>query len=227
MAGSILGGLLRGDTRPKVPPLKTIDAGQEQVKSINNNLNALPEAQNLVSQTNAFTQQQIQQMLESAIPNYQELSNTISKNTLSLAKGEVPQGVQDTLQLSDAARALSGGFGGTGMFGNLVARDLGLTSLSLMDRGTDTASRWLQTMNSLFSPGMINVASMFLTPQQQIAHDVSERDKQWDVAWLKAQRDAMPNQYQEAFAGLFDNIEQLGRSVLSSYAGGIGGAGGS
>lgn len=218
--GSILGSIIRGDTRPKVPPLKTIDAGQEQVKAINNNLNALPEAEQLVSQTNAFTQQQIEQMLERAVPNYQELSSTVSKNTLSLAKGEVPQGVQDTLQLSDAARALSGGFGGTGMFGNLVARDLGLTSLSLMDRGTDTASRWLQTMNSLYSPGMINVASMFLTPQQQIAHDVSERDKQWDVAWLKAQRDAMPNQYQSAFAGLFDSIEQLGRSALGAMAGG-------
>lgn len=227
MAGSIMGSIIRGDTRPKVPPLKAIDAGQEQQKAIKNNLAALPGAENLVSQTNAFTQQQIQQMLESAIPNYNELTNAVSKNILSEARGEVPQDVQNMLQLSDAAKALSGGFGGSGMHGNLVARDLGLTSLSLTERGADTASRWLQSMNSLFAPGMINVASMFLTPQQQIALDVTERDKAWEIAWLKSQRKAMPNQYQEAFAGLFDNIEQLGRSVLSSYAGGaMGGAGG-
>lgn len=225
--GSIAGSLIRGDTRPKVPPLQKIDAGGEQELAVKNNLNILPQAENLVSQANAFTQEQITKMLRASIPNYDELVRNTSENIGSMVRGELPQDVQNMIQLSDAAKSLSGGYAGTGMHGALFARDLGLNSLNLIQGGIDTASRWLQSMDALFSPGMINVSNMFLTPQQQMAHDVSERDKAWNVQWLRNQIKAQPNQYQEAFATLFDNIEQTGRSILTSYAGGaVGGGGG-
>ena len=52
-----------------------------------------------------------------------------------LMRGEVPQDVQDQLQRSAAVQSLQGGYGGSGMHRNLMARDLGLNSLQLMQQG--------------------------------------------------------------------------------------------
>ncbi len=226
MAGSIAGTLIRGDLRPEVPKFNKIDAGAEQSKAISNNLKNLPGAENLASQTSTFNQEQIQKMLEAAIPNYQALVSGVSGNIESMVRGDIPKDVQNMLQMKGAGQALAGGYTGTGMAHNLEARDLGLTSLDLIQKGISTAGQWLQQMNSIYAPGTMNVTSMFLTPEQQISHDVSERDKKWDVAWLRNQIKAQPGPVASAFAGLFDNIEQIGRSVLTSYAGGAMGGGG-
>ena len=52
-----------------------------------------------------------------------------------LMRGEVPKDVQEQLQRSAAVQSLQGGYGGSGMHRNLMARDLGLNSLQLMQQG--------------------------------------------------------------------------------------------
>src|SRR5689334_848417 len=100
MAGSIAGTLIRGDTRPDVPDFHKLDAGLEQQKAINNNLKALPGAENLAGQTNTFNTEQIQKMLEAAIPNYQSIVSGASGNIEAMVRGEIPKDVQNMLQMS-------------------------------------------------------------------------------------------------------------------------------
>lgn len=216
-------GLAEG--KPDIPQFKAIDIGQEQQKATTNNLAALPGIENLASQTNSFNIDQVQKMLRTTIPGYDSMVSGISGNINSQIHGEIPKDVQDAIQSSAAARSLTGGFGGTGMAGNLVARDLGLTSLNLTQQGQSSAENWMSSMSKMMQPGMFNTSAMFLTPEQQFSADVSERDKQFQHDYVSNMND-----WQHSLGFLWgQDMRNTGNtisSLLSSYLGGMGGGGG-
>lgn len=223
---AIAGGLGAFGDKPKVPKWSDISLAEEQRKSIAANTAALPEIENLASRTNAFNQEQIQKMLRASIPNYDSIVSGVSGNIDSFLKGEIPKDVADQIQTNSASRSLSGGFSGTGMSHNLNARDLGLTSLSLTERGVDSASRWLSSMGSLSAPGAFNAASLFITPQQQFSATFQNQDASFNAGWLKNQVKAMPDPFMKALGAAFINDESSITSALGSVAGASGGGGG-
>lgn len=76
-------------------------------------------------------------LLDMADPRGRELSAIADENAAALMSGRISSEVQANLARSGAMRALQGGFGGDSQMGrNLQARDLGLTSLDLVGRGT-------------------------------------------------------------------------------------------
>jgi len=204
-------------SKPSVPPLQKLNLQSEQQTAITGNLSALPATEKLVGQANQFTQQQIQQMLSSVIPNYGEITGAASTDIESLLKGQIPTDVSNAVQSNAAARALSGGFAGSGMHGDLVARDLGLTSLNLIDKGISSAESWLKTMDAMYQPGMMNVSSMFISPLQQAGFDVEERNMQFERSWLQNQINAMPD---PVLGGIESRIYGLAEAYLSKGGGG-------
>jgi len=97
-------------------------------------LNQFGEAADRLSVLAAQTQMKI---LDMADPRGRELSAIADENAAALMTGRISADVQANLARSGAMRALQGGFGGESQMGrNLQARDLGLTSLDLMDQGT-------------------------------------------------------------------------------------------
>jgi hypothetical protein len=78
-------------------------------------------------------QTQIRTMLANAVPGYLDLIGQSSANVLSGLRGELSEDVQDEVQNAAAARAVGGGYGGSGLHGKLVARDLGRTSKQIQD----------------------------------------------------------------------------------------------
>ena len=225
--GDLVKGALGGfPEKPRVPIWADITLAEEQQKAIEANQKALPGAEELASGVNSFNQQQISQMLRFAIPNYDSLTKTASGNIESLLRGEIPKDVQDRLQISDAAKALGGGYSGSGMHGNLLARDLGLTSLSLTEQGLGSAESWIRTMASLYEPGMMNVTSMFVTPQQMFQDTYQNQSTKWNVQWLRNQLKALPDPYDAAIASDVGSITDSFASALSAYVGGMGGVGG-
>lgn len=154
-------------SKAHVPYLQQLDLGTEQGKAISSNQANLPAAENLVSQANIFSTNQINQMLQSVIPGYSGIVSGASGNIQSMLKGEVPTDVAQQIQNSAAARAIGGGYGGSGAHANLVARDLGLTSLDLTQKGISSAQSWISSMASHYEPSMMNVKDMFITPAQQ------------------------------------------------------------
>lgn len=206
--------VLGGGGKPTVPPAP--DLGESQATAIASNLAALPGAEELVSKANAFTQEQITKMLETAIPNYGTLTRTATSNIESMLKGEIPKDVQDAISRSDAAKALGGGYSGTTFHTNLLARDLGLTSLELTQRGLTSAESWIQMMDQLFSPGTINVSSMFITPAMQYTAD----ENAWAAQWMKNQIKAMPDPFGLALGQFVGGVADTAISMAASYFGG-------
>jgi hypothetical protein len=199
-------------SKPQVPDLPSLNLTTEQQKALASNLQQLPTAEKIAANVDLFNQQQIDQMLEHVIPNYRAITGQISQNIASLTAGEVPTDVSEALQRSTAAQALSGGYGGTESGRNLFARDLGLTSLDLTQRGLASAESWMKTANTIYKPGQFNVASMFVTPAQQAAFDTSERDSQFQRQWMQNQIAGMPAPWAE-------DMKQFVYRAMAAYSG--------
>lgn len=149
-----------------VPKLPRVDLTKEQQAAITANQAALPGSEAIASSVNTFNYQQLQKMLSDSIPNFNAINKTATGNILSELKGQIPQDVQDQILRSDAFKSLRGGFAGGGMSDALTARDLGLTSLDLTNKGLDSASRWITMARNTMIPGQFDVSSMFISPLQ-------------------------------------------------------------
>lgn len=194
-----------------MPQLARTSLPQQQQAAISANLAAMPGAKDLVGQANIFSRDQINQMLSSVIPDFQGITATASSNIASMLRGEVPSDVSTAVQNSAAARALGGGYAGSGMGRNLVARDLGLTSLDLTQRGLSSAQSWMTTMNSIYQPSMMNLASMFISPEQMYATENEQNIQQFQRQWMQEQINSMPD---PVTRGIQDSIAEVGMAFL-------------
>ncbi len=81
-------------------------------------------------------------LLATADPRALELSAIADENAAAMMSGRISADMQGNLARSSAMRALQGGFGASSEMGRgLAARDLGLTSLDLQQRGFDQFQR--------------------------------------------------------------------------------------
>jgi hypothetical protein len=200
-------------TKPKVPVWNNITLPQEQSAAISQNASSLPSNEALASGVDTFNQNQLTTMLNSIIPNFTGSSNQLGLNINNELQGKLPADVQSQLQESDAAQALTGGFGGSGLAGNLTARDLGISSLNLMQTGQSELENWSSQIDQMFAPGEFNVSSMFVDPQQEFQDTFQNQSMQWGQQWLASQVSAMPK---PQAAGLEKAISGLGTSVLGA-----------
>jgi len=198
--------------KPSVPKWTSLDLGKEQGKSIANNQANLPAAEALTSSANLFSEQQMNQMLSAVGINVPGMGAEAGANIESMLKGEIPADVSGAVTRSAAAKALGGGYAGSGAAGDLVARDLGLTSLELTQQGLSSLEGWMGAVDKIYAPGMINAASMFISPAQEATFDTQERNMSWEDKWLQAQVHAMPD---PRVQGTWD--------MASSFLGGLSG----
>lgn len=212
----LIGGLI--SSPPNVPKWNTVSPTKSQTEAINADISSLPSLQNLGASVNQFNLEQTQKMLQQIIPGYNQIVGDVSGNIQSFLKGEVPKDVQDQIQNNAAARSVAGGYGGSGMQSALTARDLGLTSLNLMMAGNTAAESWVKTMDSIAAPGMFNVSSMFLNPQQVFQDTLENQTSQWQRDWLKSQLSSAYSPNNIIGQSLINTDAQLA-SIASSIAG--------
>jgi hypothetical protein len=217
----ILSGILRG--KPNLPGFNPINVQEEQQKAIAGNQAALPGIENLVGGINKFNMDQITQMLNQTLPGFQGMQAQAGSTISQEMAGQIPQADQNVVQDSAAAKALGGGYGGSGAHGALVARDLGLTSLAITQQGLSSFEDWTQKTDALYAPalgaGQALFSSMFVTPGQQIASDTSERNAQFQHDWTQNQID-----WQSSLGYLAGNELQTDSSQLNSMIGSIAGS---
>ncbi len=188
--------------KPVVPDLADV-----QKKTIATNLAAIPNIEELGASINKFNFKQLQDMLKEAIPGYDELMGLQSKNLIAGQKGELPEGVQRTLQRSSAAHAFSGGYGGSPAASFGEAETLGLSSLKYIQDSMTATERWMSSASSRL-PGLYDVSKMFVNFEDQFNRD-----------WLAAKVEAAPDPGKR---GRFDSQMALIGEVLSIYGGGAG-----
>lgn len=212
-------GLAEG--KPTIPAFTPIDVQKEQQKALEGNLAALPGAQKLASGINTFNTTELERMLAIMIPGYANMRDKISGNIQDQLAGKIPLDVSSAVHRNSAVKSLYGGFGGTGAAKNLTARDLGLVSLDLTQKGLDAATRWM----SATKVPQFDVSSMFISPGFQAQFAQQERDSRF-------QRDYVSNlnDWQHSTGYLWgQDMRATGETIkqlLSSYLGGGMGGGG-
>lgn len=198
--------------KPTVPTLPTLDLGTEAGKAIAANQKNLPAAEQLTSEANQFSRDEITKMLNQIVPGFSGIQGDISKNIEAELTGQIPDDVRDAIARSDAATSLTGGTGGTEFSRNLVARDLGLTSLQLTRSGLSSAESWTRTMASLYEPSQLNLSSMFISPMQEYQTDNEQNLQQFQRQWMQNQIDAMPAPWAE-------DLKQFVYRAMAAYSG--------
>lgn len=190
-----------GGNKSKVPALPPIDIDAEQLAAISGNSKALDATMGIASRTNAFNAAELQKMYASALPGYEAIKANVGKNIQSMTSGEIPTDVSNNVLRSAAARAYQGGFSNSGMGRNLAARDLGLTSLDLMNKGQDSATRWLETSKT----PTFDVTSMFISPLDRLSFKAAERNIKFDRDWMSQQISALGSQETQMLRNMISN----------------------
>lgn len=159
----------------------------------------------------------IEALLNRILPSYSDMVRQGGKNTMSFLRGEIPKDVQAAVQRSSAFRALQGGFGGSQMSKALTARDFGKTSLDLMERGENSATRWAGLTQAGVAPFMVNAPMQIESAFKNNLYKQATEQHRLNVA-------AAPD---PGAAGLFNTIATIGGTAasfgLGSVTGGMGG----
>lgn len=212
--------------KPEVPFFRPVDAQTEQLLATHGNIASFGDTSKLAAMTNQFNQEQLLQMLRTAIPDYDNIMQQGSSLVQSYMKGELPEDVRNQIGRTAAERSLAGGYAGSGMARNLEARDLGLTSLQLTQTGLSAAERWMSGATARAVPQMFDVTSMFISPQLQISTSFAESNRQWERDWLGAKINAAPEPWAAHMGQALDDIADTVLSMAASYGGSMMGGGG-
>lgn len=176
----VIGGIVGmiGDlTHGKMPTYQPVDLSAETSKTIAMNQSNAPAAEQLTATTNAFNQDQVLKMLATAIPDYQRLMQEQLGVIEPGLRGELPQGVLDTLRNQSAAYGVSSGTTSRSQFsGYRGLRQIGLSALTYAQQSVNSAQSWLKTAETMTKAPTMNVASMFVTPMEGAAFDAAQHE---------------------------------------------------
>ena len=191
--------------RPVVPG--PIDYGAALQTTIGQNIAAIPSLSDLATQST----QLYSQLMETAYPGITNLKKTGTEQIQSFLRGEIPQDVSEQIQRVGAEKAAAGGVGGSPFAKAITARDLGLTSLSLIQGGLSAAERWIAQARSQ----TFDFSRMFYGPEDT----QRQAENEWNRQWLASQVAAAPD---PAKRGQFDSQMAVMGMLLSAYGGGEG-----
>jgi hypothetical protein len=211
--GTALGASAASRTKRQLTQLAETP-GLDVAAQIRDARSLAPDIARLESERNTVNQGELDRMLEASVPGYRASQTQRSANAASMLRGELPPDVQEAISRSTAGRALEGGFAGSGAGRNLVARDLGRTSLDLMREGDD---RFTGILGSTPRAGMANYD---IAPQDLMGLRGKERDQK---IGLRANAIGAPG----ATAVWGQGTQQMGKSLMElagSVAGAAGGA---
>lgn len=187
--------------KPGVAEFTPTDLGAESKKAAESNLANLPE---------------IQALLEKILPGWGEMQKQGTKTAQSMMRGEIPDDVQGLVRRNAAYKSLVGGFGGSGMSKSLTARDFGLTSLDMMERGANSAQRWMGSARESVAPWMVTGPAQAEQTFKNNLYKQATEQFRFNVL-------AAPD---PGAAGTFNTIATIGGTAASFGLSAMGGAGG-
>jgi len=104
-----------------------------------------------------------QAAFSAAMPGYQQNMAIANKLTTTYLKGQIPQDVVDQVYRGAAAKGFTTGLFGGGIGRNIVARDLGLTSLQLQSAGANLLQQTAQIASQVVQSTMPVTGAEFVS----------------------------------------------------------------
>jgi hypothetical protein len=178
-----------------------------------------PRAREMEAERNAFNRAQLLESLGIQIPGYQEGQAQRTQNALALLRGELPPDVLAQVQRKAAGQAVQGGYAGSAAGRNLVARDIGRTSLDFANLGNQ------QFANILGTTPLAPLANYEFTPQQIAALRGGERSAQQQALIGVAGMPSATGIAGQALGSLGSGLTNLGFAQLGAQYRGGGGSG--
>lgn len=200
------GAALSAGSKVRVPEFREVNANAEQRKALQGNLASFDEAARLAEATNSFNQEELRRLNRTNIPRFDEIQGLSADVVASLLRGELPSDVRAQISRTSAARALAGGYAGSGLARNLEARDIGRTSLDLTLRGLDASRQYLATQATIARPQPFDVSTMFLEPAAAISTAQSNSQGAFSSGVLAARANAAPDPTSAFLGGLLSDV---------------------
>lgn len=179
-----------------------------------------PRAREMEAERNAFNRAQLLESLGIQVPGYQEAQAKRAENALALLRGELPPDVLAQVQRKAAGQAVQGGYAGSAAGRNLVARDIGRTSLDLANLGGQ------QFANILGTTPLAPLANYEFTPQQIAALRGGERSAQQQALLGVAGMPSATGIAGQALGSLGSGLTNLGFAQLGAQSRTTSGSGG-
>lgn len=176
--------------KPKIPKFKTVNVGDETAASVAENIANLPKVSELAKQYNEMSAEQLNAALEKMIPGYTKLRDQTTSDIQSMVSGEVPKDVENLLARKAAERGITMGTSGSQFQAYDELRNLGLTSLDMINRGLDSAMKWID-LTARHTP-TFNMSSAFLPIEQRVNLRFQENQFTWQRDLLAAKVKAIP-----------------------------------
>lgn len=233
--GTTLAGNAAEDQRKRLKGIADtpgLNVGSVEDEALSQMLGNMPKAQTLAGQENQFQTGEQEKQLEALIPGWKGIQASRAAQIQSFLGGELPPDVQAQIARTAAAKASAGGYGGSGAAHALTSRDLGLTSLNLINQGISDVPGLVA---STPRPGLASLTPLLgLTPEQEVALRSQERTQKmaYESQWAGAPTDVgvWGKQLQQVGGALSGtggsgSYSALG-DQLGSWSGGGGGGGG-
>ena len=181
LGGAILGGRAANQRKNQLEEIANtpgLDTGAIASEAIGDQFGNFQGASELVRKINDFSIGERQDFLDAAVPGYEARKSRTLDITDSFLRGEIPEDVQRAIFDNAAVRSISGGYGGSGLAGNLTARDFGLTSLGLMEKGMRATEAISESTARLEGAELVGIARYLgVSPQELIAVRSRERSE--------------------------------------------------
>lgn len=220
IAGALIGKAIGAfGQKPRVPAFKEILPDEIQEDTTLGNIKSLADIARLAAGVDQFNQDQLEALQERVLPG---AAQQIQKNIQSQLRGEIPDDVRRAIAQGNSER-FAGVFAGSNFARSNEAKQLGLTSLGIINQGLASAESWLAQATT----PRFDVTSMFFTPQQRYGYAVNERDARYQRDLMAAQVKAAPD---PATAALGTEIDRFfntaaGAGMMAAGGGFGGGAG--
>jgi len=219
-AMGVLGGLF--SKGPKVPKYEKIDQAKEQDASISSNLASFSKAKELAAKTSAADQDILMANLQKADPNYLANISSASGTIGNMMAGKLPMGDQSLLMRRAAESGMTGGMSGSQAGRNLVARDLGLSQMNMMQAGLGAHNAHLSTLRNTAVANPMSLGASYVNPAQWTQTAMSENRFAHQNAVAMAGAKAA-NSFGNRLGGA---MQSVGGMMAGGMFGGGGGGGG-
>lgn len=164
-----------------------------------------PQMNRFLNRITDTENRQYRQDLDRATPRLRGDIRQFSRNVSNLLDGRIPTSVQGQIRDSANEQAVLGGFGGSQVNRNLVARDLGRTSLDLTNMGAQQLPQVL-SLSERMNPVRASSLSYLMTPQQLFSTEIGQEQFGNQVANQNAMNISnIENQRARMIAGLMES----------------------